>query len=97
TLDADAVALWLRGKQRPETTPISELIHDADLRAEIQRVIDKSNAQVSKAEQIRSFVIVPQEWTQAGGQITPSLKLKRNVVLEQHAADIEAIYAGKRD
>ena len=96
TLDPDAVALWLRGKQRPEATAIAELVNDADLRAEIQRVIDKSNAQVSKAEQIRSFVIVPQEWTQGGGQITPSLKLKRNVVLEQHAADIEAIYAGKK-
>ncbi len=97
TLDPDAVALWLRGKQRPEATAIAELVNDADLRAEIQRVIDKSNAQVSKAEQIRSFVIVPQEWTQGGGQITPSLKLKRNVVLEQHAADIEAIYAGKKE
>lgn len=97
TLDPDAVGLWLRGKQRPETTAISELTNDSDLRAEIQRVIDKANEQVSKAEQIRSFVIVPQEWTQAGGQITPSMKLKRNVVLEQHAADIEAIYSAKKE
>lgn len=97
TLDPDSVALWLRGQNRPESTPVADLVNDESLRSEIQKVIDRANAQVSKAEQIRSFVIVPQEWTQAGGQITPSLKLKRSVVAEQHRADIEAIYAGKKE
>lgn len=94
TLDADAVKLWLRSRGRDERTSIADLVNDADIRAEVQRVIDQSNAQVSKAEQIRSFAIVPQEWTLAGGQITPSLKLKRSVVMAQHEADIENLYRG---
>lgn len=96
TIDPEALRLWLRGRNRPDSTHISDLISDADLRAEIQRVIDNANAQVSKAEQIRSFAIIPTEWTIAGGQITPSMKLKRSVVMEQHAADIEALYNAKR-
>ena len=48
---------------------------------------------MSKAESIRSFEILPVEWTVEGGQLTPSLKLKRNVVAKDYAHEIEAIYA----
>jgi long-chain acyl-CoA synthetase len=93
TLDPEAVRLWLRGRNRSETTPLAELVTDKDLRADLQRVIDNANAQVSKAEQIRKFSIVPTEWTIAGGQITPSMKLKRSVVMAQHQSDVDALYS----
>jgi long-chain acyl-CoA synthetase len=49
---------------------------------------------VSKAESIRSFAILPVEWTVEGGQLTPSLKLKRSVVMKEFADEVEKIYAG---
>jgi long-chain acyl-CoA synthetase len=48
---------------------------------------------VSTAESIRSFAILPVEWTEQGGQLTPSLKLKRSVVTKEFAAEVEKIYA----
>jgi len=97
TLDQDALRLWLRSRNLPETTPVADLVDNPDLRSEIQRAVDTANLQVSKAEQIKKFAVLPHEWSIAGGQITPSMKLKRSVVTEQHAADIDALYTGGSD
>ena len=48
---------------------------------------------VSRAEAIKKFRILPEDFTEASGEMTPSLKLKRNKVAENHASEIEAIYA----
>ncbi|MEY5144842.1 MAG: hypothetical protein RL745_209 [Actinomycetota bacterium] len=93
TIDRDSLTLWLRRQQRPEATSVTDLVDDDALRAEIQRVIDQANLRVSQAEQIRKFVIVDSEWTVLGGQLTPSLKLKRSVVMQQHQADVDRLYA----
>jgi long-chain acyl-CoA synthetase len=69
------------------------VVDDDDLRAEIQTAIDDANKAVSKAESIRKFVILGEDWTEAGGQLTPSLKLKRNLVQKEAADQIEALYA----
>jgi long-chain acyl-CoA synthetase len=47
---------------------------------------------VSRAESIRRFAILPQDWTEEAGQLTPSLKLRRNVVVRQHKDDIAALF-----
>ena len=47
---------------------------------------------MSKAEAIRKFAILPDDWTEEGGQLTPSLKLKRNVVMREARDDIAALY-----
>ncbi|HEY7008280.1 MAG TPA: long-chain fatty acid--CoA ligase, partial [Jatrophihabitantaceae bacterium] len=60
---------------------------------EIQQAVDEANQAVSKAESIRKFTILDADWTEQGGQLTPSLKLKRNLVHEQHAGEISALYA----
>ena len=65
---------------------------DPDLIAAIQAGVDEANKAVSKAEAIRKFAIVTDEWTEEGGQLTPSLKLKRSVVMRQSRADVEALY-----
>ncbi len=70
-----------------------DLIEDADLLAEIQAVVDDANKSVSKAEAIRKFRVLPVDFTEAGGEMTPSLKLKRSVVATTFASDIDAIYA----
>ncbi len=63
-----------------------------DLRAEIETAVDETNKAVSKAESIRKFAILTTQWTEEGGQLTPSLKLKRNVVMRETRDDVEALY-----
>jgi long-chain acyl-CoA synthetase len=94
TLDAEAIGGWLKTRGRPETTTVAELAEDPELRAEIQSAVDEANQAVSKAEAIRKFVVLPEDWTEEGGQLTPSLKLKRAVVMKTYAADVERLYAG---
>ncbi|MGH3787543.1 MAG: AMP-dependent synthetase/ligase [Pseudonocardiaceae bacterium] len=93
TLDADALPAWNATHGKPAGSCAGDLADDGDLRAEIQRAVDAANKTVSKAEIIRKFRILPVDFTEAGGQLTPSLKVKRAAVAEEFAAEIEALYA----
>jgi hypothetical protein len=67
------------------------------VRAEVERAVSKANELVSRAESIRKFEIVPDEFTQANGLITPSLKARRQVVVERYNDLIEhVIYAPRK-
>jgi len=90
TIDTDALARWSR--QHGLSEDITRLTENPDLRAEIQTVIDDANKAVSQAESIRKFSIMPTDWTEEGGHLTPSLKLKRNVVMHDFRADVRALY-----
>ncbi|MBV9162026.1 MAG: long-chain fatty acid--CoA ligase [Pseudonocardiales bacterium] len=92
TLDAEALPTWSAEHGKPAGNA-ADLIEDEDLRAEVQRAVDDANKTVSKAETIRKFRILPVDLTEGGGQLTPTLKLKRAVVAKEFAADIEALYA----
>jgi long-chain acyl-CoA synthetase len=94
TIDRESWPLWLQRAGRSPDTQVADLVQDEALRAEVQRAVDDANATVSRAESIREFRIVAQDWSEEGGQVTPSLKLKRNVVMAEHAADVQAIYGG---
>jgi long-chain acyl-CoA synthetase len=91
TIDPETVADWTaaHGKQGG----LADHLDDPDLRDEIQRAVDEANAAVSRAESIRKFAILPGDWTEETGQLTPSLKLKRNVVVREHKDDIAALFA----
>ena len=90
TIDPDAFGLWAETNGR--TGSIADLADDPDLRAEIAVAIDDANKAVSKAESIRKFTILPVDWTEETGQLTPSLKLKRNVVMREFKDDVAALY-----
>ena len=90
TIDSESFRTW--AQHHKKNGGISDLHDDLKLRSEIGSVIDDANQTVSKAESIRKFTILPVDWTEEGGQITPSLKLKRNVVMRQFRDDIDAIY-----
>ncbi|MEU8262897.1 AMP-dependent synthetase/ligase [Micromonospora sp. NPDC048999] len=92
TIDEEALPGWLAAHDRPESTSVAELRDDAALRAEIQGAIDQANQSVSKAEAIKVFRILPRDFTEATGELTPSLKVKRQVVHETYAAEIADIY-----
>jgi long-chain acyl-CoA synthetase len=94
TLDAESLPGWLKAHGKPEDTPVKDLVEDPDVVAEIQKAVDEANKAVSKAEAIRKFTILPVDWTEEGGQMTPSLKLKRSVVMKEFANDVDALYGG---
>ncbi|MGW1977547.1 AMP-dependent synthetase/ligase [Streptomyces sp. NPDC001889] len=94
TLDEDFLGRWAAEHGRPEGSTAAELRGDPELLAEVQRAVDDGNAAVSKAESVRKFRILAAPFTEEAGHITPSLKLKRNVVAKDFADEIEAIYRG---
>ncbi|MCW2736412.1 AMP-dependent synthetase/ligase [Nocardioides sp.] len=92
TIDRDTLPAW--AEQHGKSTDVADLVDDPDLVAAVQDAVDDANKAVSKAESIRKFTILPGEWTEEGGQLTPSLKLKRNVVVRENREEIEALYLG---
>ncbi|MGC7100476.1 AMP-dependent synthetase/ligase [Amycolatopsis lurida] len=92
TIDEEYFPSWKSQHGKPEAATVAELADDADLRAEVQAAVDEANRLVSHAEAIKKFVILPQDFTEAGGEVTPSMKLKRNVVTKNYAGDIETLY-----
>jgi long-chain acyl-CoA synthetase len=96
TIDPESLPVWLEQNGRAADTPVADLVDDPALLAEIQSAVDEANKAVSKAESIRKFTILGTDWTEAGGQITPSLKLKRGVVMKENAEQIDALYSGSK-
>ena len=92
TLDPEALPAWA-AQHGKSGKSIAELADDPDLQSEIQSAIDDANKAVSHAEAIKKFRILDVDWTEEGGQMTPSLKLKRAVIMSEFAADIDALYA----
>jgi long-chain acyl-CoA synthetase len=93
TLDPDALESWKRQHGKPADATALDLALDPDLIAEIQRAVDDANQAVSRAESIRRFRILGTDFTEASGELTPTLKVRRNVVAREFAADIEALYS----
>ena len=92
TLDPDAVAFWLEQGDRGELS-MAAVAEDPDMVAEVQRAVDEANSSVSHAEGIKRFQVLPVDFTEAGGQLTPSLKLKRGIVLKEFASEVDALYS----
>jgi long-chain acyl-CoA synthetase len=90
TIDPESFPAW--AEAHGKTREIGDLVDDPDLRAEVAAAVDDANKAVSKAESIRKFTILPVDWTEEGGQLTPSLKLKRNVVMREFKDDVAALY-----
>jgi long-chain acyl-CoA synthetase len=87
-LDSEAAGQFMT--ERGLSGPAHE---SADVRSEIQQALDAINVEVARVEQVKRFTILPRELSIADGELTPTLKVKRNVVTEHFAAQIEAMYA----
>ena len=92
TLDPEAIEEWKADVGIPAITGIPELLEDGRLRSAIQQAVDGANAAVSQAEAIKRFDILPADFTEDGGELTPTLKLKRAVVLKEYAAAVDGLY-----
>ena len=75
--------------------PLESVRTCAELRGEVQAAIDDANRSVSRAESIRAFTILPTDLSIESGELTPTLKVRRAVVEQRHAAEIERLYAGR--
>ena len=91
TLDDEVLPGWLQRHDLGSLT-FEELRENEQVLAEIQVAIDAANTSVSKAESIRKFEILQEDFTEENGYLTPSLKLKRNLVTTDYAEQIEALY-----
>ena len=84
---------WLENHGQDKNLSPAQAAELPVVRDEIQSAIDAANTRVSRAEGIRAFEILPEDFTEAAGQLTPKLSVKRHVVLEQCAERIERLYA----
>ncbi|GAA0557541.1 AMP-dependent synthetase/ligase [Actinomadura livida] len=94
TLDEEALGPWKAQHGKPEAMTVDELRRDPDVIAEIEGAIAEANKSVSRAESIKKHVILGVDFTEEAGHMTPSLKVKRNVVIREFADEIEALYTG---
>ena len=92
TIDPDAIKPWAVANKK-EGASIAELAKDPTLQAVIQTAVDETNKAVSRAESIRKFVILPVDFTIAGGHLTAKLSVKRHVVSQQFAREIDELFA----
>ncbi|MDR3107169.1 MAG: AMP-binding protein, partial [Bifidobacteriaceae bacterium] len=92
TLDADMLPGWLEIHGLPPITLDEARSHPAIL-ASLDRAVARANQAVSRAESIRKFAILPGDFTEVNGYLTPSLKVKRSLVLKDFADDIERLYS----
>jgi long-chain acyl-CoA synthetase len=90
TLDRDGFAHW--AGQRGKSAKVAGSTRDPDLRAEIQGAVDEANKSVSQAESIRRFTVLDRDWSEETGELTPSLKLRRNVVMREFRREIQSLY-----
>jgi long-chain acyl-CoA synthetase len=95
TLDEEMLPAWAANHDLPGLSMEDARTNDAVLAA-IQRAVDDANRAVSKAESIRKFTVLAGDFTEDNGYLTPSMKLKRNLVMKDYAAEVERLYAGPK-
>ena len=92
TIDPDAIKPWAVANKK-EGASIADLAKDPTLQAVVQTAVDETNKAVSRAESIRKFIILPVDFTIAGGHLTAKLSVKRHVVSQQFAREIDELFA----
>jgi long-chain acyl-CoA synthetase len=93
TLDMEGVTHW-RQMNGKHPVPAELLVDDEELRAVLQRAVDDANRLVSRPESIRRFAVLPVDFTEFTGHLTPSMKLRRQVILRDFSDVVEGLYGG---
>jgi len=93
TLDEEMLPAWLKNNGLDPQMPQEIAATNPVVLAEIQRAVDAANAKVSRAESIRKFRVLDADLTEASGHLTPKLSIKRNVILQDFATEVESMYS----
>jgi long-chain acyl-CoA synthetase len=92
TLDEEEIPIYAREHDLPEDIP--SLAREPSVRALIQEALDRANTKYAQVEQVKKFAILDHDLSQETGELTPTLKVKRNVVNEKYADVLDSLYAG---
>jgi long-chain acyl-CoA synthetase len=93
TLDEESVDIWKAKFPDLKDKAVADLTEAPELQAELQSAVDEADKAVSRAEAVRRFRVLPSDFTEQNGYLTPSLKVRRNLIVKDFAADIEALYS----
>jgi long-chain acyl-CoA synthetase len=93
TIDTDYFGYWKTTAGKDPNATVSDLAVDPDLTSEIQKAVDEGNLAVSKAESVRKFRILDTEFNPENGYLTPSLKLKRNIIMKDFSKEVDSLYS----
>jgi len=92
TLDPDDAATFAKEHELPADP--EALASDPFVRNSIEEHLEKVNAKFARVEQVKKLAILPRDLSQEGGELTPTMKVKRSVVAEKYQGEIEALYSG---
>lgn len=95
TLDTEMLPTWLKNQGEDPDMSLEEASVNEKVIAEVQRTVDEANKQVSRAESVRKFRILPVEFTEASGHLTPKLSIKRAAVLRDFETQIHELYGDR--
>ncbi|MFE9097882.1 AMP-dependent synthetase/ligase [Streptomyces sp. NPDC007264] len=93
TLDPEGITHWRR-MNGSHPVPMELLVDDEEVRAVLQRAVDEANKMVSRPESIRRFAVLPVDFTEEAGHLTPSMKLRRDLIMRDFARQVAGLYAG---
>nr|WP_246422110.1 long-chain fatty acid--CoA ligase [Nocardiopsis mwathae] len=93
TLDPEEFDAWKAENGHPAAASVADLADDPALRAHVQRAVDAANATVSRAESVRAFTVLGENFSVEDETLTPTLKLRRARILDRNSAAVEAMYA----
>jgi long-chain acyl-CoA synthetase len=90
-LDAEAFPVWAE-QHGVSAAGLEEAAADPAVQAEVERAVKAGNVELSKVEQVKRWTILGQEWTPDSGELTPTMKLKRSVIVDKYEKQIESMY-----
>jgi long-chain acyl-CoA synthetase len=91
-LDPDTTPAWAQA-QGISFDSLADLAAHPDVLAEVERGVAVANSHLARPEQVRRFTLLPAEWTAQSGELTPSMKRRRQVIIDRYAKEIEELYA----
>src|SRR5579859_385840 len=91
-LDPETTPAWARA-HGIEFESLADLAAHPDVRAEVERGVEEANSHLARPERVRRFALLPAEWTTQSGELTPSMKRRRRVIIDRYAKEIEQLYA----
>lgn len=94
SLDTEMLPIWLANKGQKSDLTLTQAAQNPVVLSELQRKVDEVNEGVSNAEAIKKFAVIESELTEESGHLTPSMKIKREIVTRDFAPIIDEIYGG---